>query len=146
MSRTLPQSDRRSMVNSVVTIGVRLLRRGAPFVPTASQKLDAIFRCGGLVERALPRTTRRDAQMVDLGSGMAVVLEHLYVVPRGRLALLQPLGTRSIHFSLPTLSCDRFTMTTSPFGCNHFGMQTCELPIWCMFMRCLSCYEICSKS
>lgn len=49
------------------SFGSAWFRRGAPFVPTAQRKIDAIFGRGGLL-RALPQRRQRK-HMVELGSG-----------------------------------------------------------------------------
>lgn len=49
------------------SFGSAWLRRGAPFVPTAQRKVDAIFGQHGLLAHAGPHI--RKSHMVDLGSG-----------------------------------------------------------------------------
>lgn len=44
-------------------------RKGAPFVPSAATKIQAIFGAGGLLERVCCSQQRRSAHLVDLGSG-----------------------------------------------------------------------------
>ena len=49
-----------------------LLRRGAPFVPTARAKVDALFGSGGILARggvAEARGPVRELRLIDLGSG-----------------------------------------------------------------------------
>lgn len=55
------------MVNAVLlySFGSAWFRRGAPFVPTAASKVNAIFGRGGVLEKV----SGRRRHMIDLGSG-----------------------------------------------------------------------------
>ena len=55
-----------------------ILRRGAPFVPTAQRKVDALFAVGGILHPGSPllkgRGQTKRMRVVDLGSGDGVLV------------------------------------------------------------------------
>jgi hypothetical protein len=92
------------------------LRRGAPFVPTAQKKIEAIFAPGGLLSVSAPSLRRSTARVVDLGSGGGALVRAAvrqggfgcavgYEINPGLLAMskLCAFGSRREQFRLQSL-------------------------------------------